>query len=100
MTLAEYEAWLAAQHDPVLLRAEALERMRVNVGLVTENAELKRRTHQGELRDLRLAYDALRKMVLDESPQDLPVSADIWGDATSEQVEAIRRLETRSEGGS
>jgi hypothetical protein len=42
-TVAEYEAWLAGQHDPILLRAEALERMRVNVGLIAENEELKRR---------------------------------------------------------
>jgi hypothetical protein len=47
-TVAEYEAWLADQHDPVLLRAEALERMRVNTGLLAENEELKRRVRQLE----------------------------------------------------
>lgn len=41
-SIAEYEAWLAEQHDPVLLRAEALERMRVNVGLLGEIEQLKR----------------------------------------------------------
>jgi hypothetical protein len=47
-TTAEYEAWLAGQHDPVRLRAEALERMRINVGLIAENAELKRRVQRLE----------------------------------------------------
>jgi hypothetical protein len=42
-TVTEYEAWLADQHDPILLRAEALERIRINVGLLIENEELKRR---------------------------------------------------------
>jgi hypothetical protein len=47
-TVAEYEAWLAGQYDVLLLRAEALERMRVNVGLLAENEELKRRIRQLE----------------------------------------------------
>ena len=47
-TIKEYEAFLANQHDPVRLRAEALERMRINVGLLAENEELKRRVHQLE----------------------------------------------------
>jgi hypothetical protein len=48
MTMAEYEAWLARQYDVLLLRAEALERMQVNVGLLAENEELKRRVRQLE----------------------------------------------------
>lgn len=47
-TVAEYEAWLAEQGDPAVLRREALERMRVNVGLLAENEELKRRVRQLE----------------------------------------------------
>jgi hypothetical protein len=42
-TLPEYEAWVAAQTDPAVLRRELVERMRVNVGLVAENSDLKRR---------------------------------------------------------
>jgi hypothetical protein len=48
MTLAEHEAWLADQDDPATLRAEALERMNVNVGLVADNLALRRRIWQLE----------------------------------------------------
>jgi hypothetical protein len=47
-TVAEYETWLADQRDLVLLRREALERMRVNVGLLAENEELRRRVQRCE----------------------------------------------------
>jgi len=47
-TLTEYEAWLAEQGDPSVLRREALERMRVNVGLITENTELRRQVKELE----------------------------------------------------
>lgn len=48
MDLGAYEAWLAGQNDPAALRAEALERMRVNVGLIAEVSALRRRVQQLE----------------------------------------------------
>jgi hypothetical protein len=61
-TIAEYQAWLAEQDDPALLRAEALERMRVNVGLLMENTELKR-----QLREIGTMAEDARERLLEQA---------------------------------
>jgi hypothetical protein len=48
MTLDEYVQQVYAVENPDWLRRELVERMRINVGLLAENDQLKRRVRQLE----------------------------------------------------